>query len=92
MAEEHVLGSYAYELRPEGLVRRRIGFKPKWERCAPLGTSWDGSQGVIPGMAAVTPAERAQHQAQQPLAPTVRQDHTADGLFDLSARKQKSLF
>jgi hypothetical protein len=92
MAEEHVLGSYAYELRPEGLVRRRIGFKPKWEPCAPLGTSWDGSQGVMPGIAPVTQAERVQHQAQQPLAPRVRQDHTLDGLFDRLAHGQKSFF
>lgn len=91
MADEHPIGQWVY--RPAeggGLERRRIGYKPVWERYdAP---AVEKGQTLIPGVEPVTDGDRLGLLAVRPLAPVARQRSMDEGLFDLAARGQHQLF
>lgn len=85
----HTVGQWLYEHRADGLYRRRIGYKPVWEKCRP---EQEGAQTLIPGVAPVTDGDRLQVRAEQLLQPSCAQRPADDGIFDLGARAQTSLF
>jgi hypothetical protein len=86
--DNHPIGQWLYEHRADGLYRRRIGFKPVWERCIP---EREGAQTLIPGVAPVTDGDRARYGSEQLLQPSCAQRPADDGLFDLGARRQQQL-